>query len=255
MDRDFFDGRYVKLGDKIQFNVDGFTKNKIDVFKLGISKITNVEIKPVTDEKTKEFSYGLSFQDEIVDPAVKYVALTDDQKKKVLSIEAFRPWQEDDPQRSLLDASNAADYLIITHDLLSKECQHLKALKEAQGYHVQIVTVRDIYDLFNYGIKSPLAIKDFIRYAYENWDASVPLEYVVLVGDASANYRSDADLVPTIYYQTLKYGSAESDFQYALLEGNDYIPDVIVSRIPAGSVYDFKNYLDKLENYSKEPPG
>ncbi len=255
VDRDFFDGRYVKLGDKIQFNVDGFTKNKIDVFKLGISKITNVEIKPVTDEKTKEFSYGLSFQDEIVDPAVKYVALTDDQKKKILSIEAFRPWQEDDPQRSLLDASNAADYLIITHDLLSKECQHLKALKEAQGYHVQIVTVRDIYDLFNYGIKSPLAIKDFIRYAYENWDASVPLEYVVLVGDASANYRSDADLVPTIYYQTLKYGSAESDFQYALLEGNDYIPDVIVSRIPAGSVYDFKNYLDKLENYSKEPPG
>lgn len=255
VDRDFFDGRYVKLGDKIQFNVDGFTKDKIDVYKLGISKIMNVEVKPVTDEKTKEFSYGLSFQDEIVDPAVQYVALTDDQKKKVLSIEAYRPWQEEDPQKSLLDASNTADYLIITHDLLSKECQQLKSFKEAQGYHVQIVTVRDIYDLFNYGIKSPLAIKDFIRYAYEHWDASTPLEYVVLVGDAAGNYRSNADLVPTIYYQTLKYGAAESDYQYALLEGDDYIPEVVVSRIPAGSVYDLKNYLDKLENYSSEASG
>ncbi len=255
VDRDFFDGRYVKLGDRIQFNVDGFSKNKIDVYKLGISKITNVEVKPVTDEKTKKFSYGISFQDEIVDPSVHYVALTDDQKKQVLSIEAYRHWQEDDPQRSLLDGSNAADYLIITHDLLSRECQRLKALKEAQGYHVQIVTVRDIYDLFHYGIKSPLAIKDFIRYAYEHWDASVPLEYVVLVGDASANYRSDADLVPTIYYQTLKFGAAESDYQYALLEGDDYIPEVIVSRIPAGSIYELKNYLDKLEHYSSQPEG
>ena len=255
VDRDFFDGRYVKLGDKIQFNVDGFTKDKIDVYKLGISKIMNVEVKPVTDEKTKEFSYGLSFQDEIVDPTVQYVALTDAQKKKVLSIEAYRPWQEDDPQKSLLDASNAANYLIITHDLLRKECQRLKSFKEAQGYHVQIVTVHDIYDLFNYGIKSPLAIKDFIRYAYEHWDASTPLEYVVLVGDAAGNYRSNADLVPTIYYQTLKYGAAESDYQYALLEGDDYIPEVVVSRIPAGSVYDLKNYLDKLENYSFEVSG
>ncbi len=255
VDRDFFDGRYVKLGDKIQFNIDGFTKDKVDVYKLGISKITNVEVRPVQNEKANKFSYRISFEDEIVDPAVQYVALTDEQKKKVLSIEAYRPWQEDNPQRSLLDGSNAADYLIITHDLLKNACMDLKALKEAHGYHVQVVTVRDIYDLFNYGIKSPLAIKDFIRYAYENWDRSVPLEYVVLVGDAAINYRSDADLVPTIYYQTLKYGAAESDYQYALLEGDDYIPEVVVSRIPAGSVYDLKNYLDKLEHYQPSSAG
>ena len=255
VDRDFFDGRYVKLGDKIQFNIDGFSKKNIDVYKLGISKIINVDIKPVQDEKTNTFSYGLSFQDEIVDPSVKYVALTDDRKKSVTAIERYRPWDEENPQKSLLTTTNKADYLIITHDLLSKECLTLKQMKEAEGYHVQIVTVRDIYNLFNYGIKSPLAIKDFIRYVYENWDQSAPLQYVVLVGDASSNYYSQNDLVPTIFYETVKYGAAESDYQYALLEGNDYLPEVIVSRIPASTVYELKNYLDKLAHYYQEPPG
>lgn len=255
VDRDFFDGRYVKLGDKIQFNIDGFSKKNIDVYKLGISKIINIDIKPVQDEKTGTFSYGLSFQDEIVDPSVKYVALTDERKKSVAAIERYRPWNEEDPQQSLLSTANKADYLIITHDLLSKECFTLKQMKEAEGYHVQIVTVRDIYNLFNYGIKSPLAIKDFIRYVYENWDQSAPLQYVVLVGDASSNYYSQDDLVPTIFYETVKYGASESDYQYALLEGDDYVPEVIVSRIPASTVYELRNYLDKLEHYYQEPPG
>ncbi|NOX89529.1 MAG: T9SS type A sorting domain-containing protein [Calditrichaeota bacterium] len=255
VDKDFFDGYYVKLGDRIQFNIDGFTRKDIDVYKLGISKITNVDIKPISDETKNEFSYGLSFQDEIVDPHIRYVALTQDQKKKVLSIEKYRPWKADNPQISLLDPNNTADFLIITHDLFSKECQKFKDLKEAAGFHVEIVTVRDIYDLFNYGIKSPLAIKDFIRYAYEKWDRNFPLKYVVLVGDASKDYRSAADLVPTIFYQTLKFGAAEADYMYSLLEGDDYIPEVIVSRIPVSSVYELKNYLDKVEHYPDDKYG
>lgn len=255
VDRDFFDGRYVKLGDRIQFNIDGFDKKDIEVYKIGISKITNVDIKPVKDEETKQFSYGISFQDEVVDPSTKYVALTSDQKKSVAKIEAFRPWKQEEAQLSLLERSNQADFLIITHDIFKADCEKLKELKTQQGFKPEIVTVRDIYDQFNYGIKSPLAIKQFIRYAYKNWDQETPLEYVLLVGDASFNYRSNDDLVPTIFYNTVKFGSAESDYQYALLEGDDYLPEVIVARLPVNSTYELQNYLDKLEHFPEDPTG
>ncbi len=255
VDRDFFDGRYVKLGDRIQFNIDGFDEKDIEVYKIGISKITNVDIKPVKDEQTNQFSYGISFQDEVVDPATKYVALTSDQKKSVSKIEIYRPWKPQDPQRNLLASSNKADYLIITHDLFTTECEKLKDLKVEQGFAPEIVTVRDIYDQFNYGVKSPLAIKDFIKWVYNNWNQDTPLEYVLLVGDADVNYRSENDQVPTIFYNTLKYGAAESDYQYALLEGDDYLPEVVVARLPVNSVYELQNYLDKLENYPEDPNG
>ncbi len=255
VDRDFFDGRFVKLGDRIQFNIDGFSNKDVDVYKIGISKITNVDIKPVTDEETGRFSFGISFQDEVVNPSIKYVALTQDQKKKVDGIEAYRPWKAEDAQASLLNKTNRSNYLIITHDLFIQECQRLREVKTSQGFLPEVVTVRDIYDLFNYGIKSPLAIKEFLRYAYKEWDQSGPLEYVLLVGDASLNYRSSADLVPTIFYNTVKFGAAESDYQYALLEGEDYLPEVIVARLPVSTVYELQNYIDKIEHFPEDPNG
>ncbi len=255
VDRDFFDGRYIKLGDRIQFNIDGFTQKDVDVYKIGISKITNVDVKPVTDEKTGRFYYRISFQDEVVDPSTKYVALTTDQRKSVKRIEPFRPWKQDAPEQTLLEANNGASYLIITHDLFVDDCQRLKALKENDGLKSEVVTVRDIYDLFNYGIKSPLAIKAFIKYVYHNWDQTTPLQYVLLVGDANQNYRSADDLVPTIFFNTVKFGAAESDFEYSLLEGNDFVPEISVARIPARTVYELKNYIDKIENFPGEPLG
>ena len=252
VDADFFDGRFVKLGDLLQFAVDGFTRKDIDIYKLGVSKIVNSQIDQITQDLVT--SYRVTFQDEVFDTDVQYVAVTDDAKLKPQSIKAFKPWKADDPYRKLTDPSNAADYLIITDNLFSQSCQRLKQLKEADGYRVEIVTVENIYDLFNFGTKSPLAIKDFIRYATAFWNSSYPLKYVVFVGDASYDYkgliRPGSDMVPTIMYQTEKFGASGSDYWYALLD-DDYIPDVSVARIPARTVQELDNYLDKIETYSQ----
>lgn len=252
VDADFFDGRFVKLGDLLQFSVDGFTRKDIDIYKLGVSKIVNSQIDQITQDLVT--SYRVTFQDEVFDPDVQYVAVTDDAKLKPLSIKAFKPWKADDPYRRLSDPSNAADYLIITENLLVPSCERLKRLKEADGYRVEIVTVENIYDQFNFGTKSPLAIKDFIRHAAALWDQSHPLKYVVLVGDASYDYkgliRPGSDRVPTIMYQTVKFGASGSDYWYALLD-DDNIPYVTVARIPAATVQELENYLDKIETYSQ----
>jgi len=254
VDPDFFNNVYVNYGDTIQLNIDGFNSADIEVYKLGVSKIINGKIDLVKDGSFS--SYGISFQDQIFDANTEYVAVTEAAKLKPAAIVPFRAWQNKQTGYSLLNEKNSTDYLIITHKLLYDNALKLKALKEAQGYHPVVVTVENIYDTFNQGIKSPLAIKDFIKYVWQNWNQSYPLKYVVLVGKGSYDYKGkiveNADLVPTFMYQTEKFGSAASDYWYALLSGDDYIPDVIVARIPASTNQQLLNYLDKIEHYNQQ---
>ncbi|MBN2008191.1 hypothetical protein JW960_02470 [candidate division KSB1 bacterium] len=57
-----------------------------------------------------------------------------------------------------------------------------------------------------FGIKNPRAIKDFLRYAYENWQVPAPT-YVLLFGDASYDYldylaTGRRDDVPTHLFES-----------------------------------------------------
>ncbi len=236
----------------IQFEVDGFETNKIELYKLGISKVVNGQIEYFTDD-SRFSSYKLTFQDQIFDQSVEYVAVTESAKKKPLSIKPYEPWKQDNPLRRLTQSDNRASLIIITGDLLLEQVDRLKRLKEQQGFEVETVTVGQIYDDFNYGIKSPLAIKTFLKYAFENWDQNNPLQYVILAGDASWDYKGriqgSNDIVPSIMFTTDTYGAAPSDLQYALLSGDDLIPDIVVGRIPASGSVELGHYLDKVESY------
>ncbi len=252
VDESFFNNQYIDLGDPIRFNLNGFSNNQIDLYKIGISKITNGLIKQVQENRIT--TYRLSFQDEVFDTDVQYIAVTDNAKLKPVSINPYNPWINEVSAGNLLDENNAAEYLIITDNLLYTTCNRLKELKEAAGYKTEIVTVENIYDVFNYGVKSPIAIKEFIKYAAKNWNNTYPLQYAVFVGDASYDYKSlrgsKTDFVPTFMYQTVDFGATGSDYWYALFD-DDYIPDVSVSRIPASSNQQLNNYIDKIENYTQ----
>jgi hypothetical protein len=231
----------------LQFEIDGFDRPDIDLYKLGVSKIVNSRIKYITADDELS-SYQIAFQDQIFYPDIEYVALTENKKKKPLDIIPDAPWLPDDEQSSLLEMTNSADYLIITDDLFYQNCLLLKSYREGFGLQVEVVRVEDIYDEFNYGIKSPLAIKEFLKYAFENWDPNHRLLYVNLVGDASYNYKND-DFVPTFLFETQSYGAAASDFQYALISGDDNTPDLIIGRLPVSDNSEFEAYFDKLKAY------
>lgn len=239
-----------------QFEVDGFNNPNIEIYKNGVSKIVNSRIDYYTDDNGFR-SYRVSFQDSIFYSGIEYVAITKNQKKKPIDIIPDNPWIPNAlTDVSLLDQVNSSDYLIITSELLFENVLQLKQFHEQNGLNTSIVKVQDIYDEFNYGIKSPLAIKEFIKYVFNNWDQSHRLYFVNLVGTASEYYKkptsSKPDLVPTLFFQTKKYGASASDFQYSLVSGGEFdeIPDIIVARIPAKNNTEFLNYMDKLTEYT-----
>jgi Peptidase family C25 len=112
-------------------------------------------------------------------------------------------------------ASNAADLAIITTRGLSDAVQALATARQNQGLRVAIVDVEDLYDEFNFGVKSSQAIKDFLRVAARQW--SGPVRFALFVGDATFDPRNylglgDNDAVPTKLIETRRLETASDDW-------------------------------------------
>ena len=101
----------------------------------------------------------------------------------------------------LADPTNAADWILITHREIGWDgsgaeqpwVASLVGLRQAQGLRTAVVDVADIFDEFGYGLVTPQAIKDFITYAYEHWQAPAP-QYVLLMGDTTYDYKDNRNL-------------------------------------------------------------
>ena len=153
---------------------------------------------------------------------------------------------------------NQADYLIIAHPYFAEneELEKLIQLRRSQGLSVRMALTDEIYDLFSDGEKSPVGIKNFLTYAYKNWKKPAPL-YVLLVGDGNYLVRKKraqrVNFIPVYHYQTLKFGAAASDTWYALISGNDLIPDYYIGRLPARTNEALNNMLEKILDYETHP--
>ena len=91
----------------------------------------------------------------------------------------------------------------------------LAALRRSQGKSVAIVTVDDVYDEFNFGERSPYAIRTFLQTATTAWKTSP--HFLLLVGDASVDPRNYLgfgffDFVPTRIVITAELKTASDDW-------------------------------------------
>jgi len=84
-----------------------------------------------------------------------------------------------------------ADFIIITTSDFSSAADRLKGYREQPAHgnlRTVVVDVEQIYNEFGGGIPDITAIRDFLKYAYENWQPA-PL-YVLFFGAASYDYKS-----------------------------------------------------------------
>ncbi len=115
--------------------------------------------------------------------------------------------------------------------------------KNAKGIETEVVDVTTI-------AANPTneQIKDFILNAYNTWEK--PPAYVVLIGDVSG---ANPDYVIPSY--TIHSGAEDdvTDFDYTLLEGDDYFPEMIIGRISVDELSELQTVISKVLKYEKEP--
>jgi hypothetical protein len=154
----------------------------------------------------------------------------------------------------LRSTSNQADYIIITCDNFSSEIAALALYRQQQGLTVKTVKLTDVYDEFNYGISSPYAIKYFLNYTYTQWKKPAPT-YVLLVGDATYDFRDDegygfTDYMPTFLFFNQEFGETAWDDWFACFDSDtDIFPEMLVGRFPAKTPAEVTNMVNKTIAY------
>jgi hypothetical protein len=158
----------------------------------------------------------------------------------------------------LRNPSNGVDYLIITHQKFQNQANQLAnfRLQNLHGFvnpRVMVVDVQDVYDEFSFGLREPNAIREFIRYAFNNYSGN-SLSYVTLIGDMSRDYRrilpnSKISYMPSMPYHATLYGQLASDNLFACIIGNDFIPDVALGRISCEDEAEANILVSKIVNY------
>ncbi len=162
--------------------------------------------------------------------------------------------------QNLHGISDGASFVIITHPDLVPAANRLKAKREAPGpgnpnyLKTRVIEVTQIYNEFSGGLLDPVAIRDFIKYAYDNWQERPA--YICFLGDGDFDYKnilvSDQNWVPAYEYSDPHINQVNnftSDDFYVMVSGNDTQPDVAHGRIPARSLEDANNYLNKEDAY------
>jgi len=155
------------------------------------------------------------------------------------------------------------DYLIITPNSYKGQAERLAQInRNYNQLNVKVIPLHQIYAEFSTGNQDIGAIRNFIKYVYDN--ASTPekrIKYVCLFGDASFDYKdripNNTNIVPSWHaYNSFNLTSSfVSDDFYGMMdidEGDMDISnklDIAVGRILADSYQRAKDMVDKVERY------
>ncbi len=143
-------------------------------------------------------------------------------------------------------AGRQADLLIITNSSFSASAAALKSVRDAGGILTAIVDVEDIYDEYNFGIKSPDSIRSFLG-ATSTWTRAP--KYVLLLGDASLDPRGylgqgEFDFVPTKTVPTVLLRAPSDDWFVDF--NNDGIPELAIGRLPVRTAAEAAAVVGKI---------
>ena len=224
-------------------HISGFSSPHIRVFDITDPlAITHLR----GEVRLETVSYGITFALPDSDTHDRtLVAFSDDQVSAPSALAFHKP-------SSLARRRSGGQIVVITHPDFESSLEPLVKFRESRGHSVELVTVDQIFDAFNFGERSPVAIRDFLENAEARW-ARKP-QSVLLVGDASLDPRNylglgDFDFVPTRIIETAAFKTASDDWFSEF--GPNSLATIPTGRIPVRTAADAALVVSKIVNYEK----
>ncbi len=234
-----------------KYEITGFLTVPVSIFDVTdpVSPAAFGGVQTTPDGST----YTASFQDTVGGREL-YLAVTPDRFLTPDAIVRDTPSDWHTP-------NHGADYILITHRDFWDQVDPLLALRSSQGMRVVKVDVQDIYDEFNDGEISPLAIREFLQYAYYHWQAPAP-HYVLLVGDGTYDFKDYTGngtpnyIPPYMAFVDPFMGETASDNYYVNFTGDGAppptgptMPKMAIGRLPADTPQDAQAMVEKTIAY------
>jgi len=230
------------------YQINGFSAQNINVFVVHpeqpseIDYITNFSVISESSQFRVLFGYNTALAD-------RYFVLRSDRMKRPLSITLIGPV-------NLKNTSNQADYIIITPSEWIPSLEPLIAHRRGGGLSVTVAPAEDIYDEFNNGLLSPVAIREFLKWTYEHWQKPAP-RFVLLIGDSTFDYKDywqsgQTYPVPAYLVQTPvpenAMGETASDHWFVNFD-DDILPEMIIGRLPVRTSDELTGVINKIISY------
>lgn len=238
------------VGDTVGYDIRGFPSADVQVWKIGHSRLTNLETRRVTPA------------DESASWAVRFPLISDGPSDVLVFGEnfVFQPFRMV-PDTIQVDLRNhpGAEYVLIAYDpfLADTSLRILDSLRRLSfNNSVLTIPVSEVYEQFSGGLQTPYAIHDFLKYAYDNWN--VRPTHCCLVGDAVLEQRENeipGNQIPSFSPPTLQFGAATADYLQGCVSGPawDIIPDIAVGRISSRTPQELSTYVGKILLYETDP--
>lgn len=149
----------------------------------------------------------------------------------------------------LKNRANQYDYLVVGPRSFLEAAEPLLAHRRSQGLQGLAVSMEDVYDEFGFGESNPEALRDFLSYAFHRWSSPAP-RYVLLLGDGTYDYKDHlktgvANQVPPLLFKSTYIWTA-SDSLYAAVNGEDWLPDLAIGRLPASTPEEARSMVEKI---------
>lgn len=262
---DYFTIEYQKelkaFTDKLLFfsNLNtGLTEYRLNGFSS-----TNIKVFDITDYANVKLVNNYSmlsggecwFQvDESASQRTKYFALGNDI--------FYTPVNPIEIQNSNLRGEEiGAKFIIITHKDFREAADKLKNYRETQSQvpiSTYVADIEQIYNEFSGGLLDPTALRDYIKFAYENWQ--IEPEFVLLFGKGTYDYKNlegySDNFIPT--WQTVESNiyinggnSFTTDDYFVRVVNDDDKVDLALGRITCSNLNEANNFVNKIINYEQ----
>ncbi|WP_026998995.1 C25 family cysteine peptidase [Eisenibacter elegans] len=198
-------------------------------------------------------------------PTLNTVVTNTSVERRILAWSAntyLSPTRVEAVQFSFFDPT-AHDYLIVTHPRLRRPVAGVpdavqayadyRASAAGGSYRPLVMNIQQLVDQFNYGERSPLAIRNWVRYLYQQGSP----RFLLLIGNAISlpdfSFSSSVRTNPAIWAQDLvpTGGFPPSDvvFSTRIDPAHPHTPVVATGRISTNNPQDVLNYLDKVREF------
>ncbi|AFH49080.1 Hypothetical protein IALB_1370 [Ignavibacterium album JCM 16511] len=234
----------------IEYQLSNFSTSNISVFD--VTDYSNVKLVDNTNISGGNCSFRIN---ESATQRSKYIALESGKFKT--------PGNPTEISNSNLRGEiTGAEFIIISPKEFFDAANRLKNYRESQtvpAISTIVAEVDKIFNEFSGGVPDVSAIRDYIRYAYANWQ--IKPKYVLLFGKGTYDYKNiegfGDNFVPTwqseesliLIYNSDSYTT--DDF-FVRVVGDDSVIDLSVGRIPARSLSVMNSYIDKIIKYEKQ---
>ncbi len=141
-----------------------------------------------------------------------------------------------------------ADYVIVYNKIFENQAEQLRQHRaSANNFRTFKAEIEDIYDVFNYGIENPAAVRYYTKNIYDNWTAP-KFKFLLLFGRGSLDPKKNME--SSVFYNSFVpvYGNPISDGYFANFNIGSYVyfPQVSVGRIPAYNTNEAQDVVNKI---------